>query len=182
MSSNFEECIEHVLAQEGGFVIHPHDTGGATNFGITKSVLSQYVNKPVSDIDVYNLNKDDAKKIYEKLYWQAMKLERIIYKNVQLILLDNGVNRGPQTAMKSLQKVLNTSFGAQLKVDGLFGVKTDMAISSVEEEPLCRKLIQDMIRSYVEIVLKHPTQKAFLKGWIERAFKLQDAISLGGTT
>ena len=34
--STFEQCIDHVLKHEGGYVDDPKDLGGETNFGISK--------------------------------------------------------------------------------------------------------------------------------------------------
>ena len=36
MNKDFENCISVILANEGGYVWHPSDPGGETNFGITK--------------------------------------------------------------------------------------------------------------------------------------------------
>lgn len=35
-TSNFEAAPRHVLVHEGGFVDHPKDPGGETNYGVTK--------------------------------------------------------------------------------------------------------------------------------------------------
>ncbi len=36
MSDKFNRFIERVLSHEGGYVNHPQDPGGETNWGITK--------------------------------------------------------------------------------------------------------------------------------------------------
>ncbi|HFC6667126.1 TPA: glycosyl hydrolase 108 family protein, partial [Neisseria meningitidis] len=36
MSDEFNRFIERVLSHEGGYVNHPKDPGGETNWGITK--------------------------------------------------------------------------------------------------------------------------------------------------
>ena len=36
MSDKFNQFIERVLSHEGGYVNHPKDPGGETNWGVTK--------------------------------------------------------------------------------------------------------------------------------------------------
>jgi len=36
--ANIDELIEDVIEREGGYVNHPADRGGATNWGITEAV------------------------------------------------------------------------------------------------------------------------------------------------
>ena len=43
MEKNFDECLKMMLHHEGGFVNHPKDPGGITNFGVTNSLLRQSV-------------------------------------------------------------------------------------------------------------------------------------------
>ena len=38
MSTKFNQFIERVLSHEGGYVNHPKDPGGETNWGITKTM------------------------------------------------------------------------------------------------------------------------------------------------
>ena len=45
MRDNFEKALELVLHHEGGYVDHPKDPGGATNYGVTKKVYERYLGR-----------------------------------------------------------------------------------------------------------------------------------------
>ena len=40
---SFESAISEVLLTEGGYVDHPDDRGGPTNYGITQKTLSDFL-------------------------------------------------------------------------------------------------------------------------------------------
>ena len=61
MLVKFEDIIKVVLHHEGGYVNDPKDPGGETNFGIAK--------RSHPDVDIKNLTKGDATKIYKGLCW-----------------------------------------------------------------------------------------------------------------
>lgn len=42
MEANFQACLKHVFAMEGGFSNDPSDHGGATNWGITAATLAHW--------------------------------------------------------------------------------------------------------------------------------------------
>ncbi|MCW8621188.1 glycosyl hydrolase 108 family protein, partial [Acinetobacter baumannii] len=42
MDKTFQTALKRVLQHEGGYINHPSDPGGETNYGITKSVARQY--------------------------------------------------------------------------------------------------------------------------------------------
>ena len=48
MKDNFDKCFEMLLKHEGGFVNHPEDPAGATNLGVTKGTMQQYLGRHVS--------------------------------------------------------------------------------------------------------------------------------------
>ena len=58
MKTTFNEIIEKVLEHEGGYVNDPHDAGGETNYGIAK--------RWYPNVDIKNLTKEQAKKIYKR--------------------------------------------------------------------------------------------------------------------
>ena len=55
MSAKFLLAIEEVLKNEGGYVNHPSDPGGATNFGITQRTYPR--------LNIRTLTVDQAKEI-----------------------------------------------------------------------------------------------------------------------
>lgn len=174
----FDACLNHVLEREGGFVNHPLDNGGPTNFGITLQTLADYSGLPSLPIEaIKNLTREHAARIYEFKFWNTMKLDRVRSQNLCLILFDQGVNCGPVTAIKMLQEVLNESFSENLLVDGDLGNKTDVAIATAHEARLCRKLIQKAQSRYAALCVKNPAQLVFLGGWLNRTFALQDATA-----
>ena len=66
-SLSFESIVQVVLKHEGGYVNDPDDSGGETNFGISKRAFP--------DLDIKNLTKEDAVKIYHDKYWKPSRVE-----------------------------------------------------------------------------------------------------------
>lgn len=167
--TNFERAIRFTLDREGDvFVNNPSDRGGPTKYGVTLSTLSTFRNTICTSEDVENLTEAEATKIFAAFFWNSARLERVKDGNVALILFDFAVNAGPGTAIKTLQRVLNESFGENLKVDGAFGNQTFAALSTAREDRLIRRLIQAFQRHYVRICEFNPKQIVFLEGWLNR--------------
>ncbi len=177
MTPIFEACLKYIFNIEGGFVDLPEDHGGPTNFGITQDILSRYRGFPATPNAVKNLSKDEASKIYELIFWNAVGLNRIQSYKIALFLFDQCVNLGPRDAIKLLQRVLNSSFSANLTIDGVLGQKTDAAICYSFEIRLIQELLQAAQMHYLDLALKDPKQFIFLKGWINRTHLLWDELS-----
>ena len=94
----FDDIIEVVLEHEGGYVNDPKDPGGETNFGIAK--------RSHPDVDIKNLTKDGAKKIYKEVYWDGNKVESLS-EDLRHIYFDMCVNQGRGRAVKILQQAAN---------------------------------------------------------------------------
>jgi lysozyme family protein len=149
----FNKCIEVILDNEGGYVNHPDDPGGETNMGITKS---NYPNE-----DIKNLTRDKAIHYYFRDYWTPMNLELLSDPLLILHVFDHGVNAGPKTAIKLLQRLVGA------KDDGDLGPKTKASVETypgdvVEEYIKRRKLF------YVTLVQNKPSLRVFIKGWLAR--------------
>lgn len=113
----FPLCVSRIFKQEGGYVNHPSDPGGATNMGITIGTLSDWRGHAVTPEDVRNLTREEAGDIYRAGYWDPVKGSELPV-GVDLVVFDFGVNAGPSRAIKMLQRVVGASN------DGIIGPET----------------------------------------------------------
>ena len=155
MKTTFDEIIDGVLEHEGGYVNDPKDLGGETKYGITKRFYP--------DVDIKNLTKEDAKKIYYDDYWVKNKVHKLP-DNLKYIYFDMCINQGRGTAVRVLQRAVNSKGGA-LEVDGGLGPMTLKAIQNIS---------LDRVRAYrvlrfANIVIDKPNQEKFWLGWFRRA-------------
>ena len=158
--TKFDDIIEVILEHEGGYVNDPKDLGGETKYGITKRFYP--------DLDIKNLSKDEARKIYYEDYWLRFKVPEIP-DQLKHIYFDMCVNQGVGTAVKIIQKALNSK-GANLKVDGGLGPNT---IKTLHEKKICKdRLTCYRLKHYYDLVNKKPEQERFLFGWFRRAKSL----------
>ena len=160
MKTTFEEIIEDVLKHEGGYVDDPHDRGGETNFGIAKRFYP--------NVDIKNLTKEQAKKIYHQDYWRPAKCDEVP-KHLRHIYFDMCVNQGKGRAVKILQRAANAK-GANLKVDGGLGPKTLAAIESSNVE--LQRVRAYRVKYYADLVTRKPDLEKFYYGWYKRALEV----------
>lgn len=156
-----DDMISDILEREGGYVNHPADRGGETNYGITKETLAM-VNP---DLDIKLLTKSEAAEIYRRAYYYRPKINEI-NKHVQPVVFDMAVNHGPVKAIKMLQECINEMAPVStIAVDGLIGPVTVSASQWVTT----KELIKRRIEFYADIVANDHSQAVFLKGWLNRA-------------
>ncbi|MDP3209061.1 MAG: glycosyl hydrolase 108 family protein, partial [Rhodoglobus sp.] len=102
---NIEQMIDGIIKREGGYVDHPADRGGPTNWGITEKVAraSGYQG------DMRTFHESIARGIYRRQYWTAPSFDQVAPLSSALAeeLLDTGVNMGPGVAGQYLQRALN---------------------------------------------------------------------------
>ncbi len=172
--SNFLKAVEKVLAHEGGFVNHPLDRGGATNWGITQKTLSSYENRSVSVDYVKNLSRGNAISIYKALYWDKVRGDDINSYAIAFTLFDQAVNRGISSAVKQAQTIL------RLSSDGIMGTNTVNALNSVNEKEFLADYLAACEAWYRRIVANNPSQKVFLAGWLNRVQSMRDYLGVDG--
>lgn len=153
----FESCVNIVLQKEGGFVNHSADPGGATNYGITIKVLSEYRKTKVSVEDVQRLSIGEAKQIYFKNYWKPIQGDQLPI-GVNLSVFDFAVNAGVSRAAKTLQKIVN------VQQDGIIGLVTLKAVQTFDVEDMIERLADERVLFYKSL----KTFSVFGKGWLRR--------------
>lgn len=112
MKSNFNDCLNRLLKDEGGYTNDPNDSGGPTNFGITITDYRKYINPKGSANDVRNMTVSQAKTIYKSKYWDALDCDNLS-SGVDYTCFDYGVNSGLGRPRKVLQRFKSLS-GAEL--------------------------------------------------------------------
>lgn len=168
--SDFTKAVNYTLGIECGFVDNPLDSGGATNWGITCLELSTFRGHMASTEEVKNLTRDEAISIYEKFYWNFLRLGEVKSDMIATAIFDIAVNRGTSAAARYAQTV------AKIHVDSIMGDGSLRAINLLDEDTFIMDFIHVVKRGYVNICRNNATQLEFLDGWLERVLKLLSLV------
>lgn len=167
LMADFEKAIANVISHEGGYVWAEHDSGGETNFGITDKLdglidrMADVDGDGDGDVLIFNLSKEQAKQIYKREFWNKIQGDLINDQQVANIVFDAFVNSG-KVALKQLQQVIGVD------ADGSIGPKTLDTLNYASPMLVFNSFKDARIRFYKALVDRKPTQKKFLKGWINR--------------
>lgn len=103
MKQNFNDCLNRLLKDEGGYTNDPVDPGGPTNFGITIYDYRKYISPKGTALDVRRMSVDQAKTIYRSKYWDALSCDDLP-SGVDYTVFDYGVNSGLGRPRKCLKR------------------------------------------------------------------------------
>src|SRR5438105_4862965 len=93
--TKFSDCIDYILAEEGGYTNDPKDHGGCTNMGLTLEDCFIYIQSGTTTCEeLKRLTVSSAKIIYRALYWND-NLAMIRDRRVATKMFDCMVNIGP---------------------------------------------------------------------------------------
>lgn len=149
----FNRAIAYLMTVEGGYIHHPKDPGGETNFGISKKAFPK--------LDIKNLSQAKAKQIYQKMYWQPCFHPAMGYK-IAVITFDGCVHLGVREGIKQLQKAM------RLPADGVLGAGTVGGLRRISQKDLAVRMLTLREESYRKL----PQYKTFRKAWLNRLFQL----------
>lgn len=144
MRETYDEAMQQVFADEGGYTNDANDSGGPTNFGITIHDARAYWKPDATAIDVRNMPRSVAEEIYRKHYADPINYDQLP-PGVDYAVLDYGINSGLGRAIPTYQRSKSSS-----------GVETINAIYDTR------------IAFLRGIVASRPSQGVFLKGWMAR--------------
>jgi lysozyme family protein len=164
-----EQIIEEIIRREGGYVDHPADRGGPTNWGITIKTLSEWRGTQQTAADVQALTRDEAARIYLAEYVTRPRFGEIADAALRELVIDTGVLHGRARAGRWVQETLNRHFGTRLKVDGAVGPLTLAATNAAPARPLFARLLIRRLQGFADLVQADPRQLVFLEGWVVRA-------------
>lgn len=155
--ARFARCLTFVLRHEGGFVDHPRDPGGATNFGITLATLAAHREAAVTAEEVRALTREEAAEIYRARFWTPLRGAELP-PGLDLMVFDFGVNAGPGRSARLLQRA------AGVTADGSIGPITLGAVRAAQPEVLIAALAEARGAHYRAL----PHADAFGRGWARR--------------
>ena len=172
MTTLKDEIINDIIRVEGGYVNDVNDSGGETNFGITRIVARD--NGFMDDMN--RMSKQDAFNIYVAKYWEVVKADDIVELSEAIAaeVVDTSVNMGPNRAGKFLQRSLNVlnnrgSLYPDLIVDGNIGPATISALTSYlntrSSDTLVKMLNCLQGAYYVELAERREKDERFIYGW-----------------
>lgn len=109
-----DDIFNAILGKEGGYVNHPDDKGGPTNWGITQATARAhgYVG------NMRDLTRQQALNILTADYWTGPRFDLVseVSSDIAAELCDTGVNMGPSVQVKWFQRWLNV-FNNQQQLD-----------------------------------------------------------------
>jgi len=182
MSKLKENIINHIIQIEGGYVNDVNDSGGETNFGITKEVARANGYNAA----MLEMPKAVAFEIYADKYWDAVRSDALVALSeaVASEVVDTGVNMDPRRAILFLQRSLNAlnSIGTlydDIEVDGQIGNATISALKSylaVRDESVLVKMLNCMQGAfYIELSERTAKDEAFIYGWFKNRVVIKES-------
>jgi lysozyme family protein len=171
--TNFRDnTIKEIIRIEGGYSNDKNDSGGETKYGIAK--------KSHPNIDIKNLTKSDATKIYIDMYWNSIRGDDLTAISTLIAneVFDTAVNLGVNRASKILQRNLNVFNNRQeyyndILVDGDIGNATIVTLQSYARkrfndggEEVLHKMLNCLQGAfYVDLCERREKDEKYMFGW-----------------
>jgi lysozyme family protein len=158
-ASCYPESISRVLKSEGGYVNHPSDPGGETNYGITIKVAREngYAGP------MRTLPLDTAKRIYKAKYADPVHFDEDP-AGLDYTLFDYAVNSGPSRANKVVRRVCGLPDNAH---------ENDLSLALSKRDPSA--VIGSVNKERLTFLHSLPTWPTFGKGWAGRVTSVNAA-------
>jgi len=164
MNGNFDNVLNLVLKDEGGFVNNPKDPGGMTNLGVTKRVWEGFVGHPVDEGEMRALTPALVAPLYKQNYWNKVSGDDLP-QGLDYAVMDFAVNSGTGRAAKFLQEICGVT------ADGSIGPDTIDAVN--KKDPV--DLIDQLCDKRLAFLKSLPTFATFGKGWSARVARVKAA-------
>lgn len=168
--ADFSQAVAKTELFEGGYTFDSHDSGGETYRGVSRANWPKWAGWPLIDSERLSarfpqcLDEDGALQglvvdFYHRNYWlyDAVTSQAIANK-----VFDLSVNVGKVHAIKIVQQAVGTN------VDGNYGPQTERLLNLHPEGSLLPLIITSAQNYHKSIVLSHPEDAVFLKGWLTR--------------
>lgn len=144
----FDQVFDRVIGHEGGYVNHPYDPGGETNWGISK--------RSYPDVDIKNLTRDDAKKLYYNDFW--LPIRGVSHDSIRFQVFDAAFNHGFGNAIRILQRAVGVAD------DGYWGPISQDAYDATQENDTLFRFLAYRLRFFTKL----RQFDTFGRGWCNR--------------
>jgi lysozyme family protein len=111
---------------------------------------------------------EKAEELYKLFFWDRYKYGKIVDQNNATKVFDASVNCGPSRGAAMLQRAV-AHCGNTIIDDGILGPISFELINKCDQKKLIVEMAQEMRDYYLDLVIKKPKLKKFLKGWLMRA-------------
>lgn len=162
---NFDQAMDALIGNEGGYSFNPADPGGETMWGVTARIAraNGYTG------DMRTLPRETAAAIYEEEYWAPAQCDKLP-PALRFQMLDAAVNAGVPQAVLWLQRALG------VKDDGQLGGATIAAAAAAN--PLVVGIFFDAQR--LDFMADRPTWGVFGRGWAKRIARNLNTLAKEG--
>lgn len=164
MPSSFNDAFDFLIKSdvEGELSDLKDDRGGLTKFGLSE--------RTYPNLDIRNLTKDDAKKIYQKDWWSILYNDISSQKIVNALFITI-INVGARPGHILMQKAINVLIKDDIEVDGLFGLETLDALNKCDPDQLLNTFTLILIQYYYNLDVGRGNNRltSYLRGWVRRA-------------
>jgi len=168
---DYRKYVPFILRWEGGVSNNAADRGGLTYKGITYktyNALCQTVLKKEPNMEHFLSMTDEEVGLFVKHYWdKSTNNNQIASQKIAEALTSWRWGSGI-LGLKWYQQMLNKEYGCKLVVDGIIGRASIEAINSIDPDSLFRMSIKYRRERIYTIVNYDPSQRIFLKGWLNR--------------
>ena len=173
-----EALIAETIRREGtAYTNDPADPGGPTKFGVTQATLAGFRGRPVTAADVAALERDEAERVYRKVYYEDTGVAGWPAA-AQALGFDLYVQHRPKTVGRLVQQVLVTA-GWPLMVDGKIGPKTIAAMAEAAAEMgalFCDAICDERAAYYLYLIDRDGKLAKFRDGWLWRAAEFRSTM------
>jgi lysozyme family protein len=151
-SPQFNAAVTLVLEEEGYLSEDSRDPGGTTAYGISQAAHP--------DIDVKNLTRDGAIRLYWERYWLKFHCDRLPYA-LAAVVFDGVVQHG-ELGVQLLQRAVHVG------EDGIIGSRT---VTAIERQPLLNVIAVYMAHRVTDIYVELDNWDVYRVGWMKRLFE-----------
>ena len=159
MSMDFNTAFDRLISSEGGFTKDTRDsgnwTGGRVGAGILKGTKYGISAASYPDQDIERLTLDQAKRIYERDFWDFLD---DAHPAVRFQLFDAAVNHGHGNAIRMLQRAIGVAD------DGGWGQISQAALSAMDLNDVLMRFVGYRLKFWASL----QSFDTYGRGWTVR--------------